>query len=773
MENFSTFQPNPSLAVTNDFGNSLQLIKTNNDDPESATHAFDSDGKSALWRLTEYTLYLIEKCGLIEYISHEQRIELYVNLALTLQLAGDNISIADSIPIWRALVGEHDLESVELATKAQAMLGSWLQTGTMAELTRSVLHQLAEMSSGLSSHSYYGARTYSALIANSREIHGYHATFDGKEDFRISKDLERTYSDMASLLSAEGKAATRACNELLSDLTTIKLQSSSTDIKTTLRKLVSLNCLLTSNEELISSIPQQRVVFFVQHLVGQLHDSLPSYILAEMLRCLQAALLAIKEIYGSFWERVFEFVQSMWTTEAQDEDISRIYASLRLLWSLRRMQSLECNDDLLDSWSQNRKAIAQGLVILLEKLRDSSDESHQPRRMVNELIKRHLSGLSREVEAEEETLYGILGAHSVLLQQTAFDLLHKIIPSRQEQVSFDKALSKDFEARLPEELLSLIVTAPNVAEVAEMSFTQAVPSTLQSYLLSWTLVFDHWTNASNILQADYAKSLAEGTYLSDLLNLTSAVLIGSRAKPIDASRFDIENYAADVEAPEQDFYWHVIHLYYLCLKHLPIQTKTWWRDFASRQINIAMESWTEKYFSKLIITSDLNAVKEWAPSQLQDDHPLTVKVSPSTREISASIPVDEQNMSIAIRLPPSYPLARAEVEGTHRVAVPEKKWVSWIRNAQGQLTIAGEGSGGGSALIDCLIAWRKNVSAAMKGQSECAICYSVVGADRSLPSKVCKTCKNKFHGSCLFRCKFSSPEFWMPDLLSFYIFADF
>ena len=220
---------------------------------------------------------------------------------------------------------------------------------------------------------------------------------------------------------------------------------------------------------------------------------------------------------------------------------------------------------------------------------------------------------------------------------------------------------------------------------------------------------------------------------------------------MDASKFDIKSYAVDIEPPEKDVHWLLSYLYFLCLKYLPIQSKSWWRDSTSRQTNIAVEAWTQKFVSKYIIASELDSVREWGPTQTTGDQPLTIKVSSSAREITASIPVDEQSMVLAIRLPPSYPLARAEVEGIHRVGVPEKKWTSWIRNTQGQLTIASEG--GANALIDCLLAWRKNVTATLKGQSECAICYSVVGADRTLPSKVCKTCKNKFHGSCLFRCK--------------------
>ena len=106
-------------------------------------------------------------------------------------------------------------------------------------------------------------------------------------------------------------------------------------------------------------------------------------------------------------------------------------------------------------------------------------------------------------------------------------------------------------------------------------------------------------------------------------------------------------------------------------------------------------------------------------------------------------------MQIAIRLPASYPLARATVDSVHRVAVDEKKWQGWLMTTQGVINFSSSGDEG--ALIDGLLAWRRNVTATLKGQTECAICYSVVGADRQLPGKRCGTCRNMFHGSCLFR----------------------
>lgn len=129
---------------------------------------------------------------------------------------------------------------------------------------------------------------------------------------------------------------------------------------------------------------------------------------------------------------------------------------------------------------------------------------------------------------------------------------------------------------------------------------------------------------------------------------------------------------------------------------------------------------------------------------------LEIKVSPRVREVIASYPVDEQSMSIRVALPPNYPLTSTSVESIHRVGVDERKWRAWLIATQGIINFASS-SGGLGAVIDGLVSWRKNVEGALKGQNECAICYSVISADRQLPTKRCGTCRNAFHGSCLFR----------------------
>lgn len=506
----------------------------------------------------------------------------------------------------------------------------------------------------------------------------------------------------------------------------------------------------------------------------------------EIFRAFTVVLPRIKDLYGDFWDAILSSIREAWSNQQdpKNSDIPLINTSLRLLSVLRTLAAQDSNDDLQETLADGETLVDEGLVGLVKHLQGwmsvfakithahnictgLSDESDQPRMITNQLLSRQLAKLPPRAVSNPEELYQVLASDSVALQLAAYRILHDHIPKAQEQVSLDKALTKGFTARLPEELLSLVLASPTQEIFLIADLQKSMPAPLRTYLLSWKLVYDHWKGSSYAVQADYAASLKEGEYLKTLLDFMFDYLITGRSRPVDPSKFDIMEFSPEQEDnPERDAQFFLVYLYTLSLQCVPNLSKSWWRDSTSRQTMLAVESWTEKYvasqspiswclylhllqISPIIIASELNTVSLWGPSQADADQPLSVKVSTSTREITASIPIDEQTMSIAIRMPSSYPLSRATVESIHRVGVDERKWRSWIITTQGVINFSNEGNGG--ALIEGLLAWRKNVTATMKGQTECAICYSVVSAERQLPSKKCGTCRNMFHGGCLYR----------------------
>lgn len=91
-------------------------------------------------------------------------------------------------------------------------------------------------------------------------------------------------------------------------------------------------------------------------------------------------------------------------------------------------------------------------------------------------------------------IFPLLTAQSRTVQRAAYIVLHRYIPEVQEQVSFDVALSKS-TARLPLELLSLLLEAPTMESINTSDGEDKMWTGIRSYLLSWKVVFDHFTNA--------------------------------------------------------------------------------------------------------------------------------------------------------------------------------------------------------------------------------------------------------------------------------------
>ena len=522
------------------------------------------------------------------------------------------------------------------------------------------------------------------------------------------------------------------------------------DPRKALRQLVFLNAILQNEKAPIERVAKQRIVFFVQHITqwaANPHLQLP--IQTESLKALSSVIGHMKDMYGSHWADILRATLELWERPPAKTDgwLSLLHASLKLFGTLRSLSEEEdANDDLLDAWNERQPAAGEELVSVLKSLGAGRNDAHQPQRIVNELLARQISKTRLRSYEDLSELFSLIQAQSESIQKTAFAILDVQIPAKQEQVSFDAALDKK-AARLPEELVSMILEVPFMSDLGKVDLQTEMPRALRAYLLSWLLVFDHFRNASYKVKADYSEDIKEGGYLTGLLDLLATFLGHSRGKVVDASKFDIVNYDSNLESlPEKDMQWLLVHLFYLSLKHMPSLTKSWWIECRSRQTVMSIETWTEKCFSPLIIADALESANEWANTQdASPDEQLIIKINHRAKEVAASYVVDEQTMKMVISLPGAYPLQQARVEGISRVAVEEKKWQSWLTNCRGVITFSN------GSIPDGLSSWRKNVVGALKGQTECAICYSIIGADRQLPSKRCNTCKNLFHSSCLFK----------------------
>ncbi|MCJ1398227.1 hypothetical protein MMC11_001424 [Xylographa trunciseda] len=743
LEPFFQHHPDPALAITNSLGGAIQIISQPVESRKDHATPIprDANGYSPALRMAWYVSALCTSTDVFNVVTTSRKAITYHNMALFVQLATDHLSISQLSGLWENSGIQNNSGLVTFIADSHSIVAKWLQKSSITDVAfvDEARRSLLANTKGLAASAYYNGRAYTALVSELEETSGIKITDENYPT--ASQEISDPITEVVTIFSINNpKAILHTCNRLIAALTGRELADSPAKSKR------------LQDFDRLEELPQPRLVFFVKHIVSQLQvGALSLLITTELYKSLDTVLRLFRDIYGSFWEDIMSFVTSGCSriTKEKISDIPFIHATLRLYDTFKLLATtFNENEDLTDSWAQVKAAVDESLVKLMQSQTNMSDEANQPRRIVNELLARLLTKPYPMSYNAIQDLYPVIACESAALQHAAYEMLHKHIPENQEEMSIEAALSKTFEAKLPEELLSLILTVPQHDEPLTLDWENPLPLPLKGYLLSWNLVFDHWINASYKLQSDYVTSIKDGTYLNSFLSFAFDYLVSSRAKPIDGSRYDPEHYTAGSEdQPERDASALIIHTYFLCLKNLPTLSKAWWRDTCPRQLQKPVEAWTEKYISSIVIATELASVTAWLHTQDATDASLTVKVSSRAHELTASYPLDEQHMSIRIVLPPTYPLAPVLVESVHRVGIDEKKWRSWLLTTAGVINF----SGTSGAIIEGLVAWRKNVTGALKGQSECAICYSVVSADRQLPSKRCGTCRNLFHGSCLFK----------------------
>ena len=703
--------PKPSLALLSPLGGAVSLVSADAQSHKSI--CYDAEGFSEALRISMYVGKLLAETDLLQWLGEGKGTVLAL-MQMSVLVAEDGLSILGANSLWRTQ-RIYDTESavLDFISEANGVLGEYWknvqpdlggEAPTECSQFFSALQRVREDDDALSPVSYYIALSSAVVYANLFELHGF-STDQAKQSEATLKSQRAAGEQLPLMTYIVGfqqplsgtSTLTRFCNELVADLTDLNVEENEPKA---LEQLIILNTTFRTQEDLVTGIAKQRLIFLVKRLLSWLGSNASAAVKSEIFKALAGVFSGINDMYGEHWEQALSFTIEAWASVTHTADIGTIdedrvllmSTSLKLLAILKKLaKSDEANDDLVDSLGEKRDQIHDSLVALLISENGTSDETHQPLMITHELLARQIASLLYKASENLDDLYPLIYAPSRSVQQAAFDLLHKQVPTAQEQVSFDAALD-DKTAQLPDELLSLILEAPTLDSLADASFHRSMPLSLQGYLYGWRLLFDHFEGSSYRVKSDYIEQLKDGTYLSGLLSFTFDFLGHTRGKPVDVSKFDIQEYVPDTEpSPEKDVQWLLTHLYYLALTHLPSSVKSYYLDIRSRQTSQAVETWTAKHISPLIIDASLQTVAEWSKKSVNEDpeyEKMTVKVGMRSKEISVSYIVDEQTMAMKVVLPESYPLVSAQVLGVSRVAVKEEKWQSWLRNCQGVITFS-------------------------------------------------------------------------------------
>ena len=339
--------------------------------------------------MAQYTTKMIRNTDIFSEASRERKATVCKYMAVFLQLASDNLSVPGSMPLWESTDPDTESEIVEFVTEAQGLLGDWLHSrgSSTSEFLAEVQEQLLDDSYGLTASSYYSGRAFSTLTAETAELHGPSAHVNDADLIRGFRRSNDAFVAAAYLTSAsESEELFRLCNYLLTDLTQHDFRRSLAEGALNsrwaagrtwltvigMRKLCLVSCILSRAHDYVKDIPQQRLVFLVQHLVGQLESTVPSPSVAggQIMAVLSCVLPAVKEIYGPFWSAIVDEI----TKTAAKADLYAIHASVRLLSLLRKSYMLESNDDLLDAWSEKKTAVADWLVNLMWHLQGKASD---------------------------------------------------------------------------------------------------------------------------------------------------------------------------------------------------------------------------------------------------------------------------------------------------------------------------------------------------------------------------------------------------------------
>ncbi|KAL7316263.1 hypothetical protein PS15m_005384 [Mucor circinelloides] len=544
------------------------------------------------------------------------------------------------------------------------------------------------------------------------------------------------------------------------------------------KKNWSLLALLNASSLKLGSfdIPRQRLMYLIQGIRPLLSDADSDFssdqqkarIQAQLAQLLKHLAESVQDVSGSHWSFFLECCFG-WITLAdttQPEELLVVYHALDVFNTLSLLSGEAGNDELHDAVQDMMPALSKSLLQLManeEKYlqQQKRDESNQARLMYQTLLSDLLEHIPEKTLIDNDcfdNLNALIRMPNEVLQKRAYLLLKKYIAHRVQDLSvkleFTETSEEETHASIDDAIFDVILNPPDLSSWQSVGIEEHTVHEALGYLLTWMLMFDHFTDITFKLKQEYTAQLKDQEAVSHLMPILCKILsVGQQqgSKSFDLAPWSIVEYDTDGfdSNSEMSFLVLASHLYYRALTHIPSLVRLWWIDCKHRQLTIAVETYTEKYFSQQLISNEMDLVnRPDVKTQLEenDDNEFTVKTLKAAGEVTATYRVDEQNMQIAIKMPSNFPLRQIDVEGVQKVGVNDKQWRGWMFAVAAVI-----GSQNGN-IVDALTVFKRNVNLHFNGVEDCTICYSIISIqDRSIPTKQCRTCKNKFHSSCLYK----------------------
>ncbi|KAI9263195.1 hypothetical protein BDA99DRAFT_559751 [Phascolomyces articulosus] len=538
--------------------------------------------------------------------------------------------------------------------------------------------------------------------------------------------------------------------------------------------LVLLNATSSHHGDAIS-IPSQRLMHLVLTIrkwfdddssLDDLEYHQRTRVLIQLAQLFINIAKSVKDVSGGQWdfflERSYEWVT--YSDPELDEELPFIYYAAQLFSTLKKL-AYEGIVDLFAALDDQAPQYYETLLKLFTKEGEFalSTASTKPKIVYQELLADLIEDVPSSVLFESSDISeisGLLKVSNEVLQKRAFKLIEMHITHIVQELSVRLEFNANNEEEsndkvyIDKSIFDYMINPPNISKWHTLPLDEQALHDVFGFLLVWLLMFEHFNNITFRLKQEYTAQLKDANAVSKMIPFISKILgVGAdqMIQPFDLSLWDINEYEVDGFDTAYEISYQVLaaHLYYRALKHIPSLIRQWWVDCKNRQLTIGIGSYTEKNFSAMLINSELDLVtRDDIKSLLEDNdgNEFTVKALRAASEVTATYRVDEQNMQIAIKLPSNFPLRQIDVESVQKVGVSDKQWRGWMFSVAAVI-----GSQNGN-IVDALTVFKRNVNLHFSGVEDCTICYSIISAqDRSIPTKQCRTCKNKFHASCLYK----------------------
>ncbi|GAA5944519.1 ubiquitin-protein ligase RKR1 [Sporobolomyces koalae] len=637
--------------------------------------------------------------------------------------------------------------------KAVTHLRSKEVTTTDDQLLR-VLDGLAREARGTDAKAFYAQRAVSTVLSSA---------------LRYSEagpqDAERWLAFAQNLTSAPGLARAillaikpvlletprfeRYQNELAASLAGVPASKLDT---TGLPLLQLLLATAPPSDAPIIFLPQQRTMFLIQAIqrwVGS-DDGVPEEANAAVIELLSHLVAIIQDLSGSHWDLVFDLIESN-LDGAEWEEPSALPAIHQSCLLLAQMQELSNSNKELRSIAKSRVESCLELVLKLFVSRPVSQDRNDPRAAVVATMSRLIRDLPPRLltmDKSFEQLLRLLQDPSLAVQISSFNLLQRVVQKHVEDLVVEVELDAEekIEIELPSSLVKLLEVKLDVDELED-------PFRASAYLLSWLTTFAFFGPASPRLRSAYLEQIRNHDLVAASLlpSLFSLLNLSDRSRPTELSPWSVDDFHLEVVDTLDELTLPVFaaHVYYRSLQAIPSLIRAYWASLQNLQLSRTIQSFTSRNFSPLLIASELFSLRDPSSEtgkQLRDNDDFTVKVAAGANEVKCVFVVDEESMEIGIKVPSEFPLIGVEVKDVRKVGVTDKQWRAWLLAMQQVISTQS------AAIADALVLFKRNVTLHFEGVESCAICYSTVSTvDRSLPSKSCKTCDNKFHAGCLYK----------------------